>query len=160
LCYSIPLACIVLYYSCGSVVHDCSSTVKTLHSVRRDSIRPIHGPWGPSATLQPLLFSRNLSREASYFFAEWRLSSTRLRLISCLSIRRICEGRPHSDTFCGVHTDCSICVIFGKTGSLTFDLGGLVSKLGSTYTPPSQHLSRYALQLPSSPTKSIVQLQA
>jgi hypothetical protein len=56
LCYGIPLGCIVLYYSCGSVVHDCSSTVKMLHSVRRDSIRPIHGPWGPSATLQPLLF--------------------------------------------------------------------------------------------------------
>ena len=149
LCCSIPLACIVLYYSCGSVVHDCSSTVKMLHSVRRDSIRPIHGPWRPSATLQPLLFSRNLSREASYFFAEWRLSSTRLRLISCLSIRRICEGRPHSDPFCGVHTDCSICVIFGKIGSLTFELGGLVSKLGSTYTPTLSTFaySRYALKL-------------
>jgi hypothetical protein len=140
------------FVNCARVVHDSSSTLRMLHSVRRDPSVPSMDPGGPVH----LSFFKRLESSVGTPRISCRvcLSSTRLRLISCLSIHRMCEG------FCGVHTDCSICVIFGKIGSLTFELGGLVSKLGSTYTLPSQHLCRHPPQLPSSSTKSIGQLQA
>jgi hypothetical protein len=141
--------------SCARLVHDSSSTLRMLHSVQKETPTSVPS-MDPGAQC-------NL-----YFFFKRPIGRPRNSLPSGVKQHKAeADFMPPNSSnlldfgpFCGVHTECSICVIFGKIGSLTLELGGLVSKLGSTYTPPSQHLRKYALQLSSSPTKSIVQLQA
>jgi hypothetical protein len=85
-----------------------------------------------------------------YTFAEWR-SRTRLRLISCLSIRQTCDLRPHCPLVASIQLPRF--ASFLKDWQPHFSkLGGLVLRLDSTYTPLHLHLLRYAAQVTPSAT--------